>query len=259
MEIKNIVMIGCGNVASYFAQEFTHGNCRITQVYHPDLKKAENFAVNYQAQAISFFKDMQTTADLYFIAVSDSAIMEIANQIPRTDGLVVHTSGTVGLNVLQQHHHHAVFYPLQTFTKNVTLSQKDFPILIESYLREDDRILSLLAQKLGNTVLMADSNQRSHIHLAAVFVSNFTNHCVKIGFDLMNQKNYDPEILMPLIKETTNKLNYIKPALAQTGPAKRHDHVTMDKHRNLLKDQIDLLQIYNILSQHIETHNTKLT
>ena len=57
-------------------------------------------------------------ADVYVISVSDKAIEEVSNQIPFTNKLVVHTSGTMGFDVINPKNKRGVFYPLQTFSKS---------------------------------------------------------------------------------------------------------------------------------------------
>jgi predicted short-subunit dehydrogenase-like oxidoreductase (DUF2520 family) len=53
-------------------------------------------------------------ADLYIIAVSDAVIAEIAAQLPFKNRLVVHTSGSVSLNALDDNNR-KVFFPTNLF------------------------------------------------------------------------------------------------------------------------------------------------
>jgi len=253
METQKVIIFGCGNVASYFAERFKQLEFDIIQVYHPDIQKANNFAASFGSEAIVDFSAVNTVADIYFIAVKDSVIESIASQIPITHGIVLHTSGAVKLDVLNKHARAAVFYPLQTFTKGIKTVNQDFPLLLESKAKSDENYLAQLAIKMGLKVHFMDSHQRTEIHLAAVFAANFTNHCIKIGYDLMASKNHMPAMLLPLIKESINKLNYITPAKGQTGPAIRHDEVTIEKHLALLNNDSALKLIYQLLTNHIQT------
>ncbi len=255
MKTQSVVIFGCGNVASYFAERFKELGFTILQVYHPDIQKAEAFAVSYQAIAIDDIKKVNQQADIYFIAVKDSVIENIAVQLPITSGIVLHTSGAIKLEVLNKHKRAAVFYPLQTFTKGIKTVNKDFPLLIESAAKSDESYLEQLAVKMGMQVHFINSNQRTEIHLAAVFAANFANHCIKIGYDLMASKNHPPEMLLPLIKESIYKLNYITPAEAQTGPAIRHDDVTIEKHLQLLNNNTSLKLLYELLTKNIQSSN----
>jgi len=254
METQKIVIFGCGNVANYFAEKFMLLNHNIIQVYHPDHKKSEDFAKICDAEAINNFLDIDVHADLYFISVKDDAIAEIASKIHTNKGLVAHTSGSVKLDVLNKHVRSAVFYPLQTFTKGIKTEHQNFPILIECNQNSDEKYLTDLAQNMGNSVQYMTSEQRTEIHLAAIFAANFSNHCIKIAYDLMQNKNHDAQILLPLIKESIHKLNFINPAQAQTGPAIRNDSITIEKHLALLNEET-LKSIYEIITKHIQSSN----
>jgi hypothetical protein len=61
------------------------------------------------------------------------------------------------------------------------------------------------------------------LHVAAVFVNNFTNHLYQIGNEICDENQIPFSILHPLITETAQKIMNLPPALAQTGPAIRND------------------------------------
>lgn len=257
MKTQKVVIFGCGNVAGYFAEKFVQHHHQIIQVYHPELQKATNFAEPFQSQGISDINKVSIDADLYFIAVKDDAIAEIANQIPSNDGIVVHTSGSIQLNVLNKHPKSAVFYPLQTFTKGIKTANQDFPLLIECTNNTDQAYLEEFAKQLGLSAHYMSSQQRTEIHLAAVFAANFSNHCIKIAYDLMQTHGHESTMLFPLIKESIYKLNFINPSQAQTGPAIRHDELTIEKHLNMLNNDSKLKLIYEIMSKHIQSNPNK--
>jgi predicted short-subunit dehydrogenase-like oxidoreductase (DUF2520 family) len=95
-----------------------------------------------------------------------------------------------------------------------------------------------------------NSEQRKTIHLAAVFVNNFTNHLYKIGNDICKKNNVPFEILQPLIKETASKIEELSPKKAQTGPAIRNDKKTIKNHLNLLDKKQQ--KIYKIFTKSIQ-------
>ena len=71
-----------------------------------------------------------------------------------------------------------------------------------------------------------------------------------IAEKILKSQNIDVDILNPLIKETADKLNYLSPKEAQTGPAIRNDEITIQKHLNLLKET-KYFEIYNNLTKEI--------
>ncbi len=106
--------------------------------------------------------------------------------------------------------------------------------------------LETLAKSIGNKIYPINSEQRKTLHVAAVFVNNFTNHMYKIGNDICIENNVPFEILQPLIKETASKIKELSPEKAQTGPAIRNDKKTIKNHLNLLnKNQQKIYKIIN--------------
>ena len=71
----------------------------------------------------------------------------------------------------------------------------------------------------------------------------------KIGNDICFKTNVPFDILKPLILETASKIDEISPFEAQTGPARRNDTKTIEKHKILLlKNQ---KEIYTLLTDFI--------
>ncbi len=196
-------------------------------------------------------------ADLYILAVSDDAISTVSEQIPYKNKLVVHTSGGISLEILASNNRKGVFYPLQTFSKNKTVDFKIIPICIESQNASDYQLLQKVAQTISDAVFAINSEQRKALHLAAVFVNNFTNHLYKIGNDICKENNVPFEILKPLIQETAEKITQLSPNEAQTGPAIRNDIETINAHLSFLSDE-NQKNIYKILTQSIQNNGKKL-
>src|SRR5690606_6976147 len=126
-------------------------------------------------------------ADITLISVTDSAIAEVSVNIPYNDALVAHTSGTTALEVLNDKNRKGVFYPLQTFSKSKKINFKEVPLCLEAEDIDDLNELKLLAEELSDKVFEISSEQRKSLHVAAVFVSNFTNHLYSIGNEICKE------------------------------------------------------------------------
>ena len=74
---------------------------------------------------------------------------------------------------------------------------------------------------------------------------------------ILESKKLDPKIILPLIRETANKLVQLNPKEAQTGPAIRKDMVTIKKHLNLLQNS-DFFELYKILTNSILKNTDEL-
>jgi len=95
------------------------------------------------------------------------------------------------------------------------------------------------------------SLQRRVLHLGAVWVNNFPNHLYFLSKKLLEKHQLPYSLFSALIMSTVE--GGIKdPYYAQTGPARRHDKITMKRHLDLLKDDKNAQKIYKLLSESIE-------
>ncbi|NPD44297.1 MULTISPECIES: Rossmann-like and DUF2520 domain-containing protein [unclassified Lentimicrobium] len=251
-EIKKIAFIGSGNVASHMAKSFTDKGFTITGIYGRNLITAQALAAftNSKWGAISDINFEEH--DLVIISVPDNAIAEIINILPHSNTLIAHTSGSMEMEVLNKFGKRiGVFYPLQTFSKEKEVDFSKIPMMVEAKTDEDLVILEKLAQNLSLKVFRITSAQRKKIHIAAVFSSNFTNYLYHIAEDLLTQDNIPFEVIQPLIEETTDKIQHLKPYHAQTGPAVRNDLETISSHLQDLESIPEYHEIYKLLSHHI--------
>lgn len=251
----NIVIIGTGNVAHYIAQSF-HSNRTINllQVFNHRLTRdAKSFSKTFKCDLVTDYTQIDTTADIYLIAVKDDAIAEVVRQlIPlKLKGLVVHTSGSVEMTILKNVSPKiGVYYPLQTFYKDAVIDWNTTPLLIETNTKVGLSHLKKVALSVSKTVKEVNSIKRLQIHLAAVFACNFTNAMYVSAYELiensLNKK--DTELLLPIMQQSFQKLQNVHPAKAQTGPAMRNDKIVMKKHLQLLKQDKQLSHVYVALS-----------
>ncbi|MBV8390863.1 MAG: DUF2520 domain-containing protein [Mucilaginibacter sp.] len=247
-----ITIIGSGNVATHLAAAFKNAGHAIVQVYSRDMHNASLLAYHVKAEAIDNLQQISPETDLFVIAVKDDAIEPIAAELAKYNKLIVHTSGATSLRMLQKYTQNAgVFYPLQTFSKTRELNFNTVPLCIEG---TDERITSIineLAYTISQNVYKVNSDQRKTLHLAAVFANNFPNYLYYVSQQLLGEKQLPFDLLRPLILETAEKVQEHLPADVQTGPAVRNDEKTMASHLEQLQENIDLQQIYKLLSQGI--------
>lgn len=251
--IQSLVVIGSGNVATHLAPAFKDAGLDILGIYSRTFKNSKILADKLNANTYESITEIPDSADAYLLAVSDSALTKIVGEMPIVDGILMHTSGSVGLDVFSENiKRAAVFYPLQTFSKEKPLDFSNVPILIESKDKMVFKQLENLGGKISQTVKFIDSKQRKQLHLAAVFASNFSNYMYYIAFDLLKENKLNFELLKPLISETIEKLDTLSPQKAQTGPAIRHDSKTMNAHFEMLNTHPEYQQIYRLISDQIQ-------
>lgn len=248
----NIVLLGSGNVATHLGRAFKLAGQTIVQVWSRDIEHAKELADTLASEAISDMEDINRSADLYIIAIKDDAIRDVASKLKIDDKLIVHTSGSTGLEVLDGVSSHiGVFYPLQTFSKNKAVDFRQIPIAIEASTPEDVAVIRAIADRLSERVTELSSAQRKALHVAAVFACNFTNHLFAIAQELLEAENLDFDLIRPLIAETATKIQLNDPATVQTGPALREDNEIINSHLEMLHDKPELQELYKRLSQDI--------
>jgi predicted short-subunit dehydrogenase-like oxidoreductase (DUF2520 family) len=252
----SVVIVGTGNVAQNLFQAFDkEADIEIKQV----LGRNENHKAfaKYKISINTNFNQIPS-ADIYILAVSDDSIGLVAEKFKDFKGLIVHTSGATSLAVLNECKRAGIFYPLQTFTTGKIISFDEIPICIEAKYEKDLELLRNLGKTLSNTVIEVNSEQRKILHVAAVFVNNFTNYMYTIGADICAENNVNFKLLLPLIKETAAKLDDLTPYQSQTGPAKRGDQKTLHQHLQLIKNTHQR-ELYTLLSNTIkEKHGKEL-
>ena len=247
-----IVLLGSGNVATHLGRSFKMAGQDIVQVYSRDPQNAHQLADSLGADTVENLSDITKNADLYIIAVKDDAIRQVAHALSLSDQLVIHTSGSTDLNVLDGvSERTGVFYPLQTFSKLKAIDFRQIPIAIEGNSEEVTVTVRGIADRLSEKVIELNSIQRQTLHTAAVFACNFTNHMYTLAAELLKTQNLDFDLLRPLIAETAFKIQLNDPAEMQTGPAVREDFNILDKQKTLLAHDASVLELFEKISQSI--------
>lgn len=246
-------MIGAGNVATRLAPAFKEAGRSVVQVYSRTADSAGKLAKILDTGFTTNLKELKQDADLYLIAVSDDAIGEIARNLEIMHKMLVHTSGSVPMEVLRTASNQTgVFYPLQTFSRERKTNLSQVPICVEAGSDEILAKLKLLASGISDKVVEVDSDQRKMLHLAAVFACNFPNFMYQIADQITRSANLEFSLLKPLIIETASKVQSMSPENAQTGPALRRDKKIMEQHLEVLENYPVIREIYKIISSEIE-------
>ncbi len=247
-----IVLLGSGNVATHLGLTLKQVGNDVLQVWSRKWEHAEALGLELGAGFTDKLADINPSADIYIISVVDDAIAEVAGALTDKKGIIIHTSGSSGMEVLQgASEKTGIIYPLQTFSKQKPVDFSQVPVAIEGNTPEVTKILEKLVSQITSIVLKIDSVQRQALHVAAVFACNFTNHLYALSKKILDQNKLSFDLLKPLISETADKVQKFDPKTVQTGPAVRHDQITLNKHRQFLKKNPHLLELYDKLSQSI--------
>lgn len=254
--LVKIFILGSGNVATHLSQAFARAGHQISGVYSRQLAHAAELAACLNQALATDELDFRVlpAADVYLLCLSDAAVAGFMKQARfPAEVVVAHTSGSLPLAVLadQQQIRPAVFYPIQTFSKHQPVDLASTPIAVEASDPEVAARMAALAASISQQVVALSSEERRHLHLAAVFACNFTNHLLGIGRELMARQQLDPTLLHPLIEATFRKALSQPPFQVQTGPAVRGDENILARQQELLEDAPLYREIYALLSESI--------
>lgn len=247
-----IVVLGSGNVATQLTKAFAKHGHKIIQVYSKTSANAKVLADAVSATAIANTSQIDTTADLYLIAVSDAAIGQLVLDMPVTDhGIVIHTSGATPLDVLSKFKNHGVIYPPQSISKEIDLDIQAIPFGIEANTEKSLAQLFSMLRPLAPKTFACNTKQRLALHIAAVFANNFPNALFQMANELLEHEQLNFDLIRPIILETAKKVQTHLPSAVQTGPASRNDNNTINTHLQFLSYSNELSQIYQYMTEFI--------
>lgn len=257
MDIK-VCFIGAGNLATQLSKNLVSNGISVSQVYSRTNSSAQELASQLGVKYTSKISEIDKSADIYFVALKDSVIDDVLMQYDFKDKLVVHCAGSIPIDILEKHSaNFGVFYPLQTFSKIRNVEFSDIPILVESNTKRNEDLLINLARIVSNKVSILNSEKRKHLHISAVFASNFVNHFYNVSARILDSKDIDFDVLRPLIMETAKKVQELDPETAQTGPAVRFDENVILAHVKELEGFDNYVELYKLISKSIFEHHKK--
>lgn len=256
----NIVFIGAGNLATNLSVALHKAGHTIVQVYSRTDASAQALAKLVDACPITDISQITADADIYILCIADSAIHSLCSSegfssvMGQNHGesskLIIHTAGSIPMDVITSKRR-GVLYPMQSFSKQRIIDFTNIPVFIEASNPQDTDLLEKLAYDISDNVYRLSSADRLYLHLAAVFCSNFVNHCYALSDEILSQHNIPFSVMLPLIDEVATKVHTVAPKEAMTGPAVRHDMGVIGKHLQLLTDNPRLQQIYDMMSKSI--------
>ena len=253
-----ITILGSGNVGTHLAKALYAAGYQILQIWSREYDHAENLANQVYAEPIDRLKLLYPTADIYILAVADDALFDLALDLKLRDAIVLHTAGSVSLKVLSPiSRKHGVIWSPQTFIRDVAMDYSTLPFCIEGSSPEVTKQIQQLLLPVSQHIYNIDTQQRQWLHLAAVMTNNFGNAINALAQDLLLKHNIPFEILHPIIEMTAEKLKHGNLWQQQTGPARRQDQKTIDRHRSMLVDDDKLMKLYELLTEIIQENTLR--
>ncbi len=255
-KMYRISIVGAGNVAFRMALFLQGAGHSIECVCARDLEKGEKIVralkrTRSEAFVTSDFSQIPE-CDMVVIAVSDNAIGQVAKQLPNKDQFTVHTSGATNSDVLENSGltNYGVLYPLMTLSMHKDMDIRLVPFLLEANSSSGMNILTGVVSSLKAEFKICDSAKRLQFHTAAIFATNIINYSLSLAYDIASP---DFTFLLPSAIESVRKAFLHNPIVSQTGPARRGDTNTIEKHRQVLSQDkySEHLEVYNFLTEKI--------
>ena len=183
-------------------------------------------------------------ADLVLLAVPDSAISEVAQQVP-IGPWIAHVSGATSITALAPHERRFCVHPLQTLTLDRGPEQLDGAWAAITFETDDARReAEWLAITLGLRAFPLADADKPLYHAGAAIASNFLVTLYRAAARLLEESSAPPEALVPLMQRT------IENGFVLTGPIARGDWSTVEAHLRALEDRApDLIPLYRALAE----------
>lgn len=175
--------------------------------------------------------------DAVVLAVPDRFVAAVAARLQPSDdprhGVVLHCSGSLGLDVLAPHPRRASLHPL------VTLPD---PVIGSLRLRggaffavAGDQVATDLALALGGHPIVVPDERRAAYHAAACIAANHLVALLGQVERVAGEVGLPLEAFLPLARGALDDVGMLGPQAALTGPAARGDTPTIERHRAVLE------------------------
>jgi predicted short-subunit dehydrogenase-like oxidoreductase (DUF2520 family) len=177
--------------------------------------------------------DAAAGIDLLVIATPDDEVRRVATQVrPVAGTVVVHLSGSLGLDVLEPHARRGSLHPL-TPLPTPTVGSERLRSGITFAVSGDSMTHDLVAA-LGGRAVEVDDHARTNYHAAASIAANHLVALIGQVERVAATIGLPLDAFSGLIRAATDDALALGPRQALTGPARRGDWDTVEGHRTTL-------------------------
>lgn len=239
--LPRLNLIGCGRVGQTLAHLWQRQGCvQTTGLYSLSVSSAQTALEFVGAGVVTRTLANLPPAEIWLIAVSDTAIANVADQLaklPLHDSapaapLALHCSGFQSSEALQTlaniGWHTASAHPVRSFAAP-SLAAQGFagtPVALEGDATAGE-VVQRLFESIGARCFSITREAKPLYHAASVFANNFTTVLQGVAQDLWQHCSISPdmarELDLALLESTLANLRSNTPAQALTGPAARGD------------------------------------
>jgi len=188
-------------------------------------------------------EELAATSDIILVAVTDRAIVEVAENIPQTNAIIFHPSGALpalrgGFSL----------HPLKSLPPAGEPSDLQDTLLVFEGNHRD--VAEQIAMKAGARFADISREAKIRYHAGAVFGSNYIAALLDVAEELIGIEGAREDIAALARSAIDNWIAHTD-ARRFTGPAVRGDDDVMQRHRDALHDSPELAEIYRLLAARI--------
>jgi predicted short-subunit dehydrogenase-like oxidoreductase (DUF2520 family) len=177
--------------------------------------------------------DAACGVDLLVIATPDDEVRRVADKVtPVPTTVVIHLSGSLGLDVLEGHRRRGSLHPLMPLPTAAIGAQRlrsgiTFAVAGDPMTRD-------LAAALGGRAVDVDDHARTAYHAAASIAANHLVALIGQVERVAATVGLPLDAFSGLLRAATDDALALGPRQALTGPARRGDWDTVERHRTAL-------------------------
>lgn len=250
----NYALLGTGNTAAFLLSRLSLAGHTCSGIWGRSADAAAGLAREATVPQFMQLSDILDGVDVCILAVADDAIAEVASRLAFRQTVLIHCAGSIDAAVLASGaQEYGVIWPVFSLRRDAPPAHNGFPCVWEAHGKRAPRLVSSLAESLGTTPLQASSAQRAVMHLSAVMGANFFNHLLSICQQLLRSEGGSLALLGPILQQTLEAAsNAADVRTLQTGPARRRDAATLEKHLRMLADEPAWAEVYKAISLSIQ-------
>ncbi|XZF15584.1 DUF2520 domain-containing protein [Chitinophagaceae bacterium MMS25-I14] len=230
----NYTIAGSGNMAWFLGTKLQAAGHTCSGVFSHNTEHAAVLAGQLHAPVFHSAAQLIQNTTVCIIAIADKAIAGLAAQL-QTETVLIHTSGTTPVHILENASPNAaVLWPIYSILKNDLPQHRNVPCAWEATSMIAAKTVQEIAASFTGILFESGTEQRQWLHLTAVMCNNFINHIAATGNDICTEQQVQFSVLSPILQQTFDKLQHHAAKDIQTGPARRGDTQTIEKHLSLL-------------------------
>lgn len=247
-----INFIGAGHLGKTIGKLFVqHKIGKILGIFNSSYDSAKE-AVLFMGQGTAFSSlEELPAADITFITTPDDLIESLCSKLVsvghlKEKSIVLHCSGALSSTVLNtaksKHCFVASVHPVRSFADPIS-SVKHYRgtfCSLEGDLEATEKLKNMF-EEIGSITYFINGQKKSIYHAAGAFASNYIATLSKMALDCLKEAGIPDdvafELTMNLMSDTLNNLKETQSSeKALTGPLKRGDLKTIEKHIAVLED-----------------------